>query len=141
MIGTLAVLLDCWVIYRSGRVALADGYESPSAADAANRMITVPFFLVLFGAVALLSIVDVSNDPLTAVVTRLGLLALVLAAAHGIATALIGSLRERKRQELRSEYNAMTKQGRRPAPRVAPVQRPDAAPPEQQPVPRPEDQR
>lgn len=104
LLGAVFVVVDGQVILRSGRSALADVYETTSAADAANRLINVFFYLVMFGLLALVSTLDIGGEQtLPRVVTKLGVLLLILAAGHAVATVTISSMRERQRQARRSE--------------------------------------
>lgn len=108
LLGALFVVIDGQVIMRSGRSSLADVYETTSAADAANRLISVFFYLVMFGVLALVSTLDIGGaQTLPRVVTKLGVLLLILAAGHAVATITISSLRERQRQARRSEEIAL----------------------------------
>jgi hypothetical protein len=118
LLGAIFVVVDGQVILRSGRAALADVYETTSAADGANRLVNVFFYLVMFGLLALVSTLDIGGAAtLPRVVTKLGVLLLILAAGHAVATVTISSMRERQRQARRSEELALQ---RRQSPTVHP---------------------
>ncbi|MGH3623729.1 MAG: hypothetical protein ACRDQ5_18365 [Sciscionella sp.] len=104
LLGALCVLIDGWVVYRNGRTTLADVYETMSAAEAANRLVTSFFYLVMFGILALVSTLDIGGvNTLPRVVTKLGVLLLLLAAGHALAIFIIATMRDRQRQARRSE--------------------------------------
>lgn len=93
VLGVLLVVIDGQVIYRSGRRYM----ESSEAATGNSmvRLVTMLFHLAMLGIVALLSIIDFgTNTPVTAVVLKVGVLLLLLAAAHGIAMAIIAHIRD-----------------------------------------------
>jgi hypothetical protein len=108
LLGALCVLVDGWVVFRNGRTSLADVYETTSAADAANRLVTSFFYLVMFGVLALVATLDIGGaSTLPRVVTKLGVLLLLLAAGHALAVYIIATMRDRQRHARRSEDIAM----------------------------------
>ena len=84
-----SVLLTVWVgnsLFRNGRPFLVSVFQEQGLADSVNRLLVVGFYLVNFGAAALLinaggapgSIADMIQET----VTRIGVVLLVLGAMH-----------------------------------------------------------
>jgi protein-S-isoprenylcysteine O-methyltransferase Ste14 len=94
VVGVILVAVDGFIIYRSGRRYLGDAYADSGASSSMNRLITVLFYLVSLGVLALLSIVEIGGNSVQAVVARLGVLLLVLALAHAITVAVLTRIRE-----------------------------------------------
>ncbi|MEU6129583.1 hypothetical protein ABZ805_10460 [Saccharopolyspora sp. NPDC047091] len=110
VIGTALVFVDGWLLRRSGTTYLAAAYPDGKVADSANQLITVLFHLTTLGVLALLSTVRMGGgDPLHALLTRVGVLLLVLAVAHGITIWLLARLRTKQREKsLQEEISART---------------------------------
>ena len=93
VLGVLLVVIDGQLIYRGGR-----RYMESSAADSGDSMVTlvtVLFHLAALGVVALLSVVDLGADTaVTAIMSRLGIVLLLLAVAHGVAMGVISHVRD-----------------------------------------------
>ncbi|WIY00243.1 hypothetical protein QRX60_40300 [Amycolatopsis mongoliensis] len=92
VIGVVLVLIDGQIIYRSGRRYLENSYGDPAAGASMTRLVTVLFHLATLGVLALVSTIDIGGD-LTGVVTRVGVLLLILALAHGITLAALSRIR------------------------------------------------
>ena len=84
-----SVLLTVWVgnsLFRNGRPFLVSVFQEAGLADSVNRLLVVGFYLVNFGAAALLinaggapgSIADMIQET----VTRIGVVLLVLGSMH-----------------------------------------------------------
>ena len=84
-----SVLITVWVgntLFRSGRAFLVSVFQEQGVADSVNRLLVVGFYLVNFGAAALLinaggapgSFADMVQET----VTRVGVVLLVLGAMH-----------------------------------------------------------
>jgi hypothetical protein len=64
------------------------------------QLVAVLFHLVMLGMLALISTINVSTGmPVRDLVVRLGIVLLVLAAAHGITMAIVVWMRGRRREE------------------------------------------
>ncbi|RZQ60648.1 hypothetical protein [Amycolatopsis suaedae] len=97
VLGVLLVVADGQIIYRSGRRYLEHSYGDATASASMTRLITVLFHLAVLGLLALLSTVDFGNDSLMeAVVAKLGVLLLVLAAAHGVTLLVLSRIRDNR---------------------------------------------
>lgn len=110
--GTALVLLDCHVLRRSARKYLDAVYPETQLADPIDRVLTALLHFVAFGVLALVSVLDFGGlGGLQAVVAHLGVLLLVLAAAHGATIRSLGRLRERQEErDLGDELAQRTEQ-------------------------------
>ena len=89
VISTLLVVIDAVIITISGRKYLSDD-EHPGTSIAASWLTTTLFSLIVLGLVALISTVDLPVDgSLQKLVTKLGLVLLLLAVAHAITMAVL----------------------------------------------------
>jgi hypothetical protein len=94
LVGVLLVVVDGQVIYRSGRRYLQGSYGEPAVGASMARMITVLFHLAVLGLLALLSTINLGGSTIQGVVGRLGVLLLVLAAAHAITLGVLSRIRD-----------------------------------------------
>jgi hypothetical protein len=84
-----SVLLTVWVgnsLFRNGRPFLVSVFQEQGLADSVNRLLVVGFYLVNFGAAALLINAGGApasfGDMIQETVTRIGVVLLVLGAMH-----------------------------------------------------------
>lgn len=99
VIGVILVVVDGQVIYRNGRRFLQQA-ASKASAQSLTTLVSVLFHLGTLGVLALLSTVDVPADNQTeGLVIRLGIVLLVLGAAHWIAVTALGRIRDREEFE------------------------------------------
>ncbi len=112
VVGVLLVLIDGQFMRRSGTTYLQAVYPEVRIADSVNQLITVLFHLVGLGAVALISTVGGSaGDSFQALITRTGVLLLVLAATHGITIWALARLRSKQRErQLQDELTSRTEE-------------------------------
>ncbi|WP_243790442.1 hypothetical protein [Saccharopolyspora gloriosae] len=104
IIGIVLVFVDGWLLRRDGTTYLAAAYPDGKVAGSVNQLVTVLFHLTALGVVALLSTVKVGgDDPFYVVITRIGMLLLVLAAAHGITIWILARLRSKQREKALQE--------------------------------------
>jgi hypothetical protein len=104
VLGIVLIAADGQVLYRSGRKYLVAAYGEGGGAGSVGRLVTILFYLVMFGVLALISTVDTPvNGSLPEVVTRIGILLLIMAAGHGIATVIFASLRRRQENQRLNE--------------------------------------
>lgn len=97
LLGTALTLLVGQILYRNGRAFLEDVFDDREKAVAVNRLLSVLFHLVLLGVLAVISVIDVPVDGVTRiVVTKMGIVLLILGAAHGATMAVLGRLRTRR---------------------------------------------
>lgn len=99
VIGAALVLVDGQVIYRNGRQFLRQAAPGASA-ESLTRLVSVLFHLGTLGVLMLLSTIDVpTDDQLKGVVVRLGIILLVLGAAHWLAVSALARIRDREEYE------------------------------------------
>lgn len=120
VVSTLLVLLDAVIITISGRRYLSDD-DHPGRSVAASWLTTTLFTLIVLGLVALVSTVDLPVDgALQKLVTKLGIVLLLLAVAHAITMSVLTRFRGEERQE--HFVDELAEQGRTQVskPRVSP---------------------
>jgi ABC-type nickel/cobalt efflux system permease component RcnA len=113
-LGTALTLLVGQILYRNGRAFLEDVFDDRDKAVAVNRLLSVLFHLVLLGVLAIISVIDVPVDGATRIViTKLGIVLLILGVAHGATLALLARLRTRRHARgLAEELAAQAEQAR-----------------------------
>jgi hypothetical protein len=100
VLGIVLVAIDGHLIYRAGKGYLHTAYGNAESAQAMNRMVTVLFHLVVLGLIFLISLIEVNAaDETRGVIARLGILLLVLAAAHAVTMTILGRIRDRAIQQ------------------------------------------
>jgi hypothetical protein len=104
VLGAILVAIDGQIIYRSGRRYLEHSYGDPESGKSMTRLVTVLFHLAILGVLMLISTVDVGGDNQTeGVITRLGIVLLLLAVAHGLTVVILARVRDRQMQERLAE--------------------------------------
>lgn len=99
IIGVLIILVDGQILYRGGLGYLRKVYANESARSV-MQLVSVLFHLAVLGALALISLINVSTGmPVRDLVVKLGVVLLILAAAHGITMAIVVNIRDRRREE------------------------------------------
>lgn len=99
ILGVLIILVDGQILYRGGLGYLRKVYANDSGRSV-MQLVSVLFHLTVLGALALISMVNVSTGlPVRDLVVKLGVVLLVLAAAHGITMAIVVNIRDRRREE------------------------------------------
>jgi len=99
LIGVLIVLIDGQIIYRGGLGYLRKVYANDSGRSV-MQLVSVLFHLTVLGALALISMINVSTGmPVRDLVVKLGVVLLVLAVAHGVTMAIVVNIRDRRREE------------------------------------------
>jgi hypothetical protein len=100
VIGVVLVVVDGMIVYRSGRGYLDEAYRDPRASRSMAQLVTVLFHLAVLGLLALISIINVdTGNPAQNVVVKLGVVLLVLAAAHAVTMTILSHMRDRLREE------------------------------------------
>lgn len=112
LLGLVIVFIDGQLIRRSGTTYLNSVYPSTSVADSVNQLITVLFHLAALGIFALLAATDIGfGGSFEALIAKLGVLLLILAAAHGIVVWILTRLQSRQRERiLQEELASQTEQ-------------------------------
>ncbi|MFC3890820.1 hypothetical protein ACFOWZ_04990 [Lentzea rhizosphaerae] len=119
VISALLVVIDAVVVTISGRKYLSDD-DHPGRSVAASWLTTTLFSLIVLGLVAVISTVDLPVDgSLQKLVTKLGLVLLLLAVAHAITMAVLTRYRGEERQEHLAEEYAEQSRGHSRKPQVS----------------------
>lgn len=99
------VVTTVWVgttLYRNGRVFLVDVLQTEILADSVNHLLVVGFYLVNLGMVALLMRDDAQlatpTDVLLAVVTKIGVVLVILGVMHFGNLLVLNRIRRRANQ-------------------------------------------
>lgn len=103
------------ILFRSGEAFLDEVFNEPNTARSVNRLLAVLFHLVVLGIVlAVITSMDVPvQGVLQTVVTKLGLVLLVLGAAHGGTMLVLARIRSKRReQDLEDEMSAQLEHSR-----------------------------
>jgi len=105
--GTGLTVVVGAIIRRRGQAILEEVYPAPRAAGLV-RLVTVGFYLAALGVLAVISTIDVPVAGVAqAMVTKLGVVLLILAGVYGLTLMGLGRIRDNGRAaELDEEYNA-----------------------------------
>lgn len=99
VLGAVLTIVVGLILYRVGEPFLEEVFGDRRRARSMNRLLVVLFNLVVLGILALISVIDVPwvQGEVQLVVTKLGVVLLVLGAAHGFAMYGLGRIRSRRR--------------------------------------------
>jgi len=118
-----SVVLTIWVgntLFRNGRPFLVSVFKEDGLADSVNRLLVVGFYLVNFGAAAILINTggqpDNVADMLKQTVTRIGVVLLVLGFMHFNNLLILRTIRRRDRPMPPLNYNPYQPAPVQPAP-------------------------
>ena len=127
VLGVVSVLLVGQVLLRTGRSILEEAFGERRVANSVNQFLAVLFHLGALGVLALISTVVLPVTGATqTVVTKLGLILVLLGVAHGLLILLLTRLRARSRErETLDKMNAWFDAARRPV-AVGPAAQPVA---------------
>lgn len=105
--GTVLTILVGLFIRRVGQAMLVQVYSGDRAAGM-TRMVTVGFYLVALGLLALISTVTVPvNGLVQMLVTKFGVVLLILGVLYGLTLLVLGRIRDdHLREELDADYYA-----------------------------------
>ncbi len=114
VLGIALTVLVGQILIRTGQGFLEEVFEQQKTARSINRLLAVLFHLVVLGVLALISTIEMRGDgPLQILVTKLGVVLLVLGAAHGSTMLLLARIRSKRReQELADEMSAQFEHSR-----------------------------
>ncbi|HET8642650.1 MAG TPA: hypothetical protein VFM37_11975 [Pseudonocardiaceae bacterium] len=97
ILGTGLTLLVGQLLIRSGRPYLEEVFGDSKVAGSVTRLLAVLFHLFVLGVLLLISTVDVPVEgALQAVITKLGVVLLILGVAQGGTMLVLSKLRERR---------------------------------------------
>lgn len=107
-----SVVLTIWVgstLFRNGRPFLVSVFKEDGLADSVNRLLVVGFYLVNFGAAAILintgGTPDNPGDMIKQTVTRIGVVLLVLGFMHFNNLMILRAIRRRDKPVPPINYN------------------------------------
>ncbi|MFN2494730.1 MAG: hypothetical protein ABR608_02310 [Pseudonocardiaceae bacterium] len=102
VLGVGAALIVGQVLLRTGQALLEEAFAGQRVANSINRLVAVLFHLGALGVIALISTVDVPvTGAVQTVVTKLGIVLLILGLAHGLVLLLLTRMRARNRYQRR----------------------------------------
>lgn len=106
ILGIVLTLIVGAILLRSGQ-SLLDGEYPPVRAASLVRLVTVGYVLVALGVLAVISTIPLPIDgALQLMVTKLGVVLLVLGGAYALTLRVFGRLRDAHREEeLEEEYH------------------------------------
>ncbi|MGH4025391.1 MAG: hypothetical protein ACRDRV_12520 [Pseudonocardiaceae bacterium] len=125
VLGVVSVLIVGQVLLRTGRAILEEALGERRVANSVNQLLAVLFHLGALGVLALISTVELPVTGVTqTVVTKLGLILVILGVAHGLLVLLLTRFRARSRErETLDKMNVWFDAARRQA-AVGPAQQP-----------------
>lgn len=99
VLGVLSVLIVGQVLLRTGRAILEEAFGERRVANSVNQLLAVLFHLGALGVLALISTVELPVTGVTqTVVTKLGLILVILGVAHGLLILLLTRFRVLSRE-------------------------------------------
>lgn len=108
LIGLVLTLIVGQILIRAGQEFLQEVFSSRGTARSVSRLLAVLFHLVVLGILLLISTTDVPTEgAFETVITKIGLVLLVLGAAHGGTMLALARIRsKRQEQALADEMTA-----------------------------------
>lgn len=108
VIGLALTLVVGQILMRAGQEFLQEVFDDRGTARSVNRLLAVLFHLVVLGILSIISTVDVPTEGvLETVITKIGVVLLVLGAAHGGTMLMLARIRSKRReQDLADEMTA-----------------------------------
>ncbi len=95
------------LLVTAGEPFLHEVFHDKAVTRSVNLLLSVLFYLITLGVLAIISIVNVGNledQPLQRFVVRLGIVLLVLGIAYGISMLVLIRVRERRKADEISEH-------------------------------------
>lgn len=105
------------LLFTSGEPFLEEVFQKKETARSTNLLLTVLFHLLTLGVLALMSTIDVPVDGVVqTIVTKLGIVLVVVGIAYGVSMLVLLRIRERRRSATVSTnvQQRMAEQNRRP---------------------------
>ncbi|NIJ14688.1 hypothetical protein FHU38_005089 [Saccharomonospora amisosensis] len=94
-LGLVMIVADGQLLYHSGKRYLSDVDTEGEQVGSMASLVTVLFHLVMFGFLALLSVLDFDfGDPMRSIVGNLGVLLLLLALVHAVTMAVVSQIHD-----------------------------------------------
>lgn len=109
LLGVVLTIMVGLILYRAGGPFLEEVFDDPQRAHSINGLLMVLLNLVVLGVLGLISVVDIpwAQGRLQLMVAKLGVVLLVLGAAHGLTMYGLGRVRSRRlvpRRATRSKF-------------------------------------
>ena len=112
-LGAIFTVIVGQLLIRSGQVYLEETFDL-RLASSINRLIGGLFHLIMLGVLAIISTIEVPvHGSVQALITKLGVMLLVLGAGHGV--TMLGLSRLRARRQEQELWNLMDSRGGPPA--------------------------
>ncbi|MQA17021.1 MAG: hypothetical protein GEV09_23685 [Pseudonocardiaceae bacterium] len=100
LLGIALTVLVGQILIRTGESFLEEVFNDERTARSVNRLLAVLFHLVVLGVLALISTIEVPVEGvLQTLVTKLGVVLLVLGAAHGSTMLMLARIRSKRREQ------------------------------------------
>ncbi len=100
VLGVVSALVVGQVLLRTGRAILEEAFGERKVANSVNQLLAVLFHLGALGVLALISSVEVPvTGAVQTVVTKLGIVLLILGVAHGLLILMLTRIRARSREQ------------------------------------------
>ncbi|MGH4026809.1 MAG: hypothetical protein ACRDRV_19730 [Pseudonocardiaceae bacterium] len=98
LLGAALTVLVGVLLYRNGEPFLAEVLGDRERAAWLNRLLLVLFLLVVLGVLALISVIELPwvDSAIQLVMTKLGVVLLVLGVAHGLMMLMLQRMRTRR---------------------------------------------
>ncbi|MHA6797203.1 hypothetical protein ACVGVM_27365 [Pseudonocardia bannensis] len=112
------------VLFMSGEPFLEEVFQNKETAHSLNQLLTVLFHLLTLGVLAIISTIDVPVEgALQTMVTKFGVVLVVVGVAYGVSMLVLLRIRERRRAVTISAgvQHRIAEQNRRPANPVPPA--------------------
>lgn len=99
IVGLMLTVLVGMILYRNGEPFLVEVFGDRDKAMGINRLLVVLFHLVMLGILAVISVIEVpwAESATQIVLTKLGVVLLVLGAGHGTTMLVLSRIRTRRR--------------------------------------------
>lgn len=98
-LGVVCALIVGQVLLRTGRAILEEAFGDRRVANSLNQLLAVLFHLGALGVLAVISTIEVPvTGAVQTVVTKLGVVLLILGVAHGLLVVLLSRIRARGRE-------------------------------------------
>ncbi len=106
-VGTVLIVIIGQILIRSGAAMLADAEPDRTGAGSVSTLVGVLFYLVALGVLTLVATVEVPADSgLQAVVTKLGIVLLVLGGLTALTIGAFSAIRGRRAEQRLLEASA-----------------------------------
>lgn len=102
------------ILIRTGEGFLEDVFDDQRTGRSVNRLLAVLFHLIVLGLLAIITTINPPTDGrLQTLVFKLGVVLLILGAAHGATMLILARIRSKRReQELTDEMSSQLEQSR-----------------------------